>query len=369
MVSPLRPLTSIEQSIPLWPPRSGWLERVALAPWQRWDVGWYIRIAEQGYQFADGTRQFHPLYPWLASILTIVGFSPLFSLVLVSSVCTLIFLIVFYRLTTFELDGEGARTATLLLILCPLGWILLAPYSESLFLCLSALCLQWALRRSWWLAGLAGGLAVLTRQQGIFLLFPLLWEIWEANDRKVVMLRENWRNLLATALIPLGWLLWIFYRGLFLADVHPNFSSMQGLIYSVLISPNASQVVTTQAFLWPWQAAWIALEQVLTRPEADLITNWLLAIYFLLLLAWSWRGMRISYRLYCLVIYWISFSYYTGPVHPYMGLARHLLLAFPVFIGLGAVARRPWQRLALVAVGVLGIAFTSLEYVLEAWVL
>ncbi|MFZ6028120.1 MAG: hypothetical protein ACOYYS_10425 [Chloroflexota bacterium] len=374
VVSPLRPLTPVEIGVPLWPPGPGWPERVFLAPWQRWDAGWYVKIIDQGYRAGDGTAQFHPLYPWLATPLARLGLPPMLALLLVSSLSALFFLIVFYRLAALDLNEscantECARTATLLLALCPVSLVLFAPYTESLFLWLAALCLWWSRQHRWGLAGLAGGLAVLTRQQGIFLLVPLLWEWWEASARSLPAARRNWRGLLGAALVPLGLLAWLFYRGIFLADVHPDFSSFHGMIYSVLISPDASQVVTVQAFLWPWQAAWIALAQVFTDPGADLVTNWLIAVYFLVILVWGWRGMRTSYRLYGVLIYWVSFSYHTGPTHPYMGLARHLLLAFPVFIGLGAVARRPWQRLVLVAVGVFGMAFALLEYVLEAWVL
>ena len=62
---------------------------------------------------------------------------------------------------------------------------------------------------------------------------------------------------------------------------------------------------------------------------------------FLLILALAWRYMRPSYRIYALAITLLAFSYHTGPLYPYMGLPRHLLLAFPVFIGLGARLRHP----------------------------
>src|SRR5512147_41972 len=68
LVSPLRPLTDLEDKIALWPPVAplgAWLERVLLAPWQRWDVDTYLWIVERGYRADDGSAQFHPLLPWL----------------------------------------------------------------------------------------------------------------------------------------------------------------------------------------------------------------------------------------------------------------------------------------------------------------
>jgi len=64
----------------------------------------------------------------------------------------------------------------------------------------------------------------------------------------------------------------------------------------------------------------------------------------------------------------VSFAYHTGPVHPYMGLPRHLLLAFPVFIGLGAALRSHWQRfVALVWQGFWLLMALGL-YVRHAWI-
>ena len=50
-----------------------------------------------------------------------------------------------------------------------------------------------------------------------------------------------------------------------------------------------------------------------------------------------------------------------------MGLPRHLLLAFPVFIGLGAVVRKGWQRLLIWVVEMLGFLFLATLYVIEGW--
>ena len=58
IVSPFRPLTALEQTAPLWPPATPpglWLQRVFLAPWERWDAVWYARIVTEGYRFDNGT--------------------------------------------------------------------------------------------------------------------------------------------------------------------------------------------------------------------------------------------------------------------------------------------------------------------------
>ena len=78
--------------------------------------------------------------------------------------------------------------------------------------------------------------------------------------------------------------------------------------------------------------------------------------------------MRMSYRLYSLSITVLSFSFYTGQIHPYMGLPRHLFLAFPIYIGLASLIIKPWQRLLIIGISALGMAFLVIGYVLQSWV-
>ena len=78
-----------------------------------------------------------------------------------------------------------------------------------------------------------------------------------------------------------------------------------------------------------------------------------------------WPVLRPSYRLYCLVIVMANFSYHTGPFYPYIALPRHLLVAFPVFIGLGAVVRKSWQWLIIWSLELLGFLFLAMLYVIE----
>lgn len=371
-VSPLNPLTMREQTIRVWPPSApfgAWLERVLLAPWERWDVKYYLWIVQRGYRTDDGTAQFHPLLAWLATPLAWLTGQPLLALLVVSSTASALLLVAFERLARLDLPPVAARTSTLLLLFSPPAFILFAPYTESLFLLWAVLCLLWARRGWWWLAGLAGALATLTRQQGIALALPLAWELWDAAGRKPRRALHAWRDWLAVALIPTGLLVWLMYRAVVLGDLQANFASPQALIYSLIISPSSSKVVPVQAFLLPPHAMWLALSKFGRAPELSLLIDLILGGAWLALLCFAWRGMRTSYRIYSITIALLSFGYYTGPFLPYMGLPRHLLLAFPVFIGLGSVMRgRVILRPRLIAGGLLGILLLVWFYAFEAWV-
>lgn len=370
-LSALRPLTIHEQQFQLWPPLSPftrWLERVLLDPWLRWDVNYYVRIIEQGYRVDDGTAQFHPLLPWLATPVAQATGQPILGLLLVTSIAGVLLLLCYERLARLDLDPEQARTSTLLFLFFPSAIVLFAPYTEALFLLWAVLCFWFARKQAWWLAGLAGALATLTRQQGIFLVIPLAWELWEAAGRRPRRALAAWHTWLSLGIIPAALLAWMLYRAVALGDLHPSLSDPRMLIYGLLVSPSANKVVPIQAFVWPWQALWWALDIFIQKPTIDLAVDLLLGGIFLGLLALAWRAMRPSYRLYALAITLVSFGYYTGPKYPYMGLPRHLLLAFPVFIGLGSLIRQSRVRQAYIVGGatlMIGLLFL---FALEAWV-
>lgn len=366
-----RPFHQIESAIQVWPPStpfSNWLERVLLSPWLRWDAEWFQRILVDGYRKDNGTALFHPLYPWLAKPLYELGVHPTLSLLLISSIATILLLFFFERLAGYDLSPKQARTATLLFLVFPSSFVLFAPYTEALFLLCTVLCFLCMRQERWWSAGLFGALATLTRQQGLFLVLPFLWSIWEAKGRSLGNAFSKWRDWLSLSLIPIGMGAWLVFRGLALGDFNPDLTSVNSFIYSFFVTPSAAQVVHSQAFLMPWQAVYLAITQVRATNDPDTIVNLIVAAYFLFLLILAWPYLRTSYRLYIAAITLVSFSLHTGPIHPYMGLPRHLMLGFPVFIGLGAVVNRPWQRLSLVVTGASGLLFLTVLYVIHAWV-
>jgi len=340
--------------------------RRLLAPFYAWDAFYYVAIVRDGYQAGKPTANFHPLYPWLSAVVNIVVREPLLSLLLVASVAGLFLTIAFYRLAMLDCDEQQSWHATALLLLFPASIALLVPYTESLFLLLSVVCLLAARQKRFWLAGLAGGLAALTRQQGIFLVIPLAWEAWESWD-------QGWPNIVkrvfAIALVPAGYAAWILYRAFSINDVTPDFSSVQKFIYSVMLSPTTYEILDQQQFLPPWVALWRAakvLSRSGTYPAAYI--DAVMAAVFIGMFILGWRHLRMSYRIYSIIIILVSLSFFTGPVNPYISLPRHLLLAFPVFIGYAARQRTGPSPLLMVVLVVCQMTVLCL-FVWQKWVL
>lgn len=335
-----------------------------LAIWERWDTVYYSRIAGSGYSALDGTTTFHPLFAWLAKPLSLAGVAPVIALLLVSSGATLALYIAFERLASLDHDWTRARIATLLFIVWPVSYVLYLPYSESLWLLFAVLCLFYARQDRWWLAGIAGALATLTRQQGLFLLAPLAWELFAAEQYNVKNTFARWRSWLSFTLIPLAFCGWIFYRIRVLGDGEPDFSSLKSFISSTLVSPASHLVVKDHTFMWPWKAAYLAIQRALALSYFNPWIDLALGVLFLVLIVLAWRGMRASYRLYVIVIAVVSFSFHTGMTPTggaYLSLPRHLLLAFPVFIGLATrvTDRRLW---AMIILGVSIMTFLLFGY-------
>jgi Gpi18-like mannosyltransferase len=350
-------MTPREKAIPLWPPSSpyaSWAERIFVAPWQRWDAHYYVNIVERGYRSDDGTAQFHPLLPFLAKPFF---WSPALGLLIVSSVASLLFVLLFYRLAA--LDIPNPETATKLMLAFPVSFVLFAPYTESLWLLFAALSFWYARKNRWWASGTAGAIATLARQQGIFLVLPLALELWNSGERR-------WKSWIALGLIPLSLLGWIAYRGIFLSDVHPDFSSFNALLYTTVLAPSATKVVQHQAMLPPWEALWKAISITGRLPTRGNVLNLALGAVSLVLAALAWRRMRPSYKALTAVLFVVSFGYYTGPETPYMGLPRHLLLAFPVFLGAAPALEKFKNPVA--AIFTFCMLFLTLFYVFHAWV-
>src|SRR5437868_2436707 len=196
--------------------------RTVLRSWYHWDVISFENIATRGYVYRDNAA-FFPLYPWLereVSALLHIHTNVFLGGMLITNLAFLAALIVLYRLVEVEFDRATAGRTTLYLAIFPTALFFFAAYNESLFLFFMLFSFYAMRRGSWWLAGLSGGLAALTRSAGLALLLVFLYEF----ARQVFpALREAWRDkrhmqglkllsgLLAAPLIPMGLGIYAYY--------------------------------------------------------------------------------------------------------------------------------------------------------------
>ncbi|HYP13295.1 MAG TPA: mannosyltransferase family protein [Bryobacteraceae bacterium] len=361
--SVLRPITPRESEIALWPPTDSfliWLERVLIAPWQRWDSNYFLAVIERGYRSGDGTLAFHPLLPVLSWPLTLAGLNGFVALWAIASICSAFGTMAVFRLARLDYPEKTSEMACTLLLAFPVSAILFAPYTEPLWILCAALSLHASRQGRWWQAGLWASAATLTRQQGLFLVAPLVCEMWQSGARFDI------RRYVPCALPAVTYIGWMGYRLLAFSDLRPDFSGWNAFVYSTLLSSESGKVVPHQAMIAPWNALALGFQN-LSSSVLNNVTNLGLAAVFVALTVVAWPRLRASDRILTALIYAASFSYYTGPEKPYMGLPRHLLLAFPVFIG-AAPALAGARGHIVLACCVPLFLFVLSAYVLKAWV-
>jgi Gpi18-like mannosyltransferase len=88
----------------------------------------------------------------------------------------------FQRIGAARFFGKNGAACRLVLFIFPTAFFLHIPYTESTFLALTVGCFLAARKRKWLLAGILGGLACLTRINGLILCFAILFEVW--NERR-----------------------------------------------------------------------------------------------------------------------------------------------------------------------------------------
>jgi hypothetical protein len=142
----------------------------------RWDTGWYIGIAVEGYRWQpsrDEIQQniaFFPAYPMLMRYTALfLGRELMWSGVLISWVSFFGALVYLYRFTRERFDDERGRAAITLLSCYPFALFFSTAYTEALFLvAILGACYHFE-RDELWRAGGWGVLAGLTRPNGCLL--------------------------------------------------------------------------------------------------------------------------------------------------------------------------------------------------------
>jgi Mannosyltransferase (PIG-V) len=309
--------------------------------WARWDSDWYLRIAEEGYSWPSSTPAFFPLYPLLVGGLgRLLAGHYLLAGVLISLTAAAAAFVALYRLALPKLGADGARRTILYLALFPTALFLGAVYSESLFLVLAVAGFALAERHRFGLAGLAAGLALLTRPAGVALIAALALFAWTAPRRSDALLRAAAAPALFL-LYPLTLWLWI---GRPLA-----FLDAQETVWHRSLSAYG-----------PLGGVWDALHEPAAAELAFLAGVLALGVH-------AWRRFGAPYGVYALVVVALPLA---APAdgRPLLSLTRFALVAFPVVLALADLGARRWVHLAALAVCTTWLAVSVVKWAQWEWV-
>lgn len=323
-----------------------------LAVWQRWDVLHYQAIAERGYAAFDTSLFTPPLYPFLMRLTGILfnGNTLLGGMIVSLLFCAASFA-AFYSLAKFELGDEPqARRVLLYLAIFPTAFFLFAPYTESLFMLGSVLCLLNLRRSNWVWAGVWGALAASARLTGAVMFIPALWAAW-------VTWRESNKlsAWLAPSMIAAASLAFPLYAWL-------------GLGHSILAPFEAQSQRFHGGFTFPGINIIKAIQQVILGNFP--ITNALDVILTLIFLVLGFVVWKQLPRIYGIYHFAFMALYLTriADVYPLLSMARYVLALFPAFLVLARYGENPVINRIIVYGSTLGALFLSAQFALWGWV-
>ena len=293
----------------------------------RWDAFHYLDIAERGYIGHGSIREmsqiaFPPFYSIIFRLFSVVFQSRVLSALIVANLAYFAATFLLYRLVRLDYDRAVARRAVLWLSVFPTSYFLHVPYTESLFVALVLASFFFARQDKWWLAGVMGLLAGMTRLQGLVLGLGLLTEYIFQKGLEY----RRWDRRIVAATIPCGASL--IYLGL-------NFR----------LFGNPFEFVKLHQQNWGKISAppWTGLADALHRfffnakdPWTYAASELVAAAVGFILVCWIAKNMRRSYAVYSVLSLLVVFSW-----NFWMSTPRHLLGIFPLFIALALLFKKP----------------------------
>jgi len=328
-----------------------------LHSWYRWDSGHFVLIATQGYTPWWETA-FFPLYPlleWAGSLLTR---DPFIAGLIVSNVIGLVMLAVLYRLVEEDFDQECASRTVLYLSVFPTAFFFAAGYNESLFLCLVLLSFYYMRQGHWWLAGLFGFLASLTRSAGLLLLVPFCYEYLRQHYFKLEKMRFDAFSVL---LIPAG-------IGIFAGYCYLQFHDPFAFAHA--------QGVWRRSLHFPWHGAKEAFTYITTHSVLSFnsihnmidLSAVLLAFILIVFCFWKFPRHLWAYSIYAATTYLFFLLVPSKGDHPLESFSRLMLEIFPAFIILAIFGKKQQFQLYYLVLSVPVLSFMLLQFLTGHWI-
>ena len=339
--------------------------------WDRWDAPHYTDLMVYGYRADDpgnltnpyGYQQvypgdlglyivFYPLFPWLGGAVNALIHAPVLSAFIVAGVASVVLGPLFYRLVKHDESPDVALRATWFLLIFPTAYFLHIGYTEALFLALVIGSFLAARTGRWWLAGLVGGLAALTRINGLVLLLALPVEAatqWYMTPPEARRFRWDW---LAIGLVAVGF-------GVYLAL---NWA-LYGTPFQFLIVQHDHWYKSLASPLDAINGAlgWFGSDD----PDSRLMYGFMELLFVgigavgTLVAAFRFRPSWFAWMLGNLVLF-VSTSFL-------LSTPRYVLTLFPLFVALALPTRRVWALVGVSAVSLAGFVYFASRFATGAW--
>jgi hypothetical protein len=342
-----------------------------LSLWDRWDAPHYTDLIVYGYRADDpgtltnpyGYQQvypgdlplyivFYPLFPWLGSVVNALIHAPVVSAFLVSGVASLFVGPLLYRLVRHDEAADVALRSAWFLLIFPTAYFIHIGYTEALFMALVIGSFLAARTGRWWLAGIVGGLAALTRINGLVLLLALPVEaatqyyMAPASERRI---RWEW---LAIGLVGVGFGVYLLLNFVLFGTPTQFLTVQHDHWYKSLASP----IDAINGAI-----GWFGSD----RPDDRLMYGFMELLFVAigavgtLVAAFRFRPSWFAWMLGNLVLF-VSTSFL-------LSTPRYALTLFPLFAALALPTRRLWALVPVSAISLAGFVFFASRFATGAW--
>ncbi|MDQ6660526.1 MAG: glycosyltransferase family 39 protein [Chloroflexota bacterium] len=331
-----------------------------LDSWLQWDTVHYLFIAEHGYDIAWRTA-FFPFYSLCIRVLMVVIPDPLAAALLISNTAGLAMMIVLYRIVQEDFDEEIAYRTVLYLSFFPTAFFLAAAYNETLFLFFGLVSFYNIRHGHWWIAGVFGFFAALTRSVGILLCIPFLYEYLRQRSFNLKAIRAD---ILAIVCIPAAvaaFALYCYHR------------------FHDPLAFSHAETFWKRSLHGPWDGlghavAIIATEGIVSfngiHNAIDLSAGLLMLVLTVLCFVGPWKFPRslLVYGIYAVVIYLMVTSFPSAIPRQIQSLSRYVLELFPAFIVLARIGKNKQGHLYYLMLSTVLLAFLLLQFLTKHWV-
>ena len=375
--------------------------------WHHWDTGNFLVVAVHGYTAPNQTA-FFPLYPIFERGLMFITNNPFTAGLIISDVAGLVMLVVLYRLVEEDFDAERAYRTVLYLSIFPTAFFLAAAYNESLFICFALFSFYYMRHGNWWLAGLFGFLATLTRSSGLLLLVPFCYEYLRQHHFDVSQggdtdgrkgRSQSTKNQGGGKLTPL---LKRSLRSAFQSSkLRFDLRAIRFDVIAVLGMPAAVGAFAVYCYFQFHDALASLHAQAYWRPRMhipgegmilslrlithsggllnfqaihnllDLVPDLFVLGLIILSFVGPWKLPRHlwAYGLYAAALYLFFQLYPTTGIFPLLSVARYLLEVFPAFIILASLGKYRMIHMSYLMVSGATLFFLLAQFLIGRWVL
>lgn len=325
----------------------------------RWDTGFYLSIADEGYRYTGvplPSVAFWPLLPLLMRALGGLLGGPAPAGLLIVNAALLGAALLLYQIAAAEWGAAVAERAVWYMLIFPSSLFGSAIYSESLFLLCALGALYLARRGSWGGAAILAFAAALSRFVGL-IVAPMLLAEWWCQRRRADGPRPPPLAALAGLAAPLGSAAYMLYLqrafGDPLAFMHAAAawarqpSSPLAMVADLLRPPAEG-----------WPAALLAGRLPLDNWVDLLVALAFLAMALLLLAERRWPEAA-------LMLPGVLIPLSSGLL---MSQRRYMWVLFPAYILLARWGARPWADRLISAIFLAGLALFTALFANGYWV-